>query len=252
MIDAAKVAPAKHQPGTLFLIPTHLTTATSQNTQMVLPTKVIATAIGLTHFIAENAKTARAFLKTIGVTRPMAEISIAELDKHRKHPQQIDHTSLLAPLLAGFDVGLVSEAGAPAVADPGALVIAAAHRAGITVKPLVGPSSLLLALMASGLNGQSFAFHGYLPQDKADRTQRIVRLERDSKRHQQTQMFIETPYRNQALFADLLTTLSTSTQLCIATDLTGAMESVRTQSVLAWRASDTSLDKLPTIFLLLA
>jgi 16S rRNA (cytidine1402-2'-O)-methyltransferase len=106
--------------------------------------------------------------------------------------------------------------------------------------------------MASGLNGQSFAFHGYLPQDKADRTQRIVRLERDSKRHQQTQMFIETPYRNQALFADLLMTLSTSTQLCIATDLTGAMESVRTQSVLAWRASDTSLDKLPTIFLLLA
>jgi 16S rRNA (cytidine1402-2'-O)-methyltransferase len=147
---------------------------------------------------------------------------------------------------------LVSEAGAPAVADPGALVVAAAHRAGVAVKPLVGPSSLLLALMASGLNGHSFDFHGYLPQEKADRTQRIMNVERESKRQHQTQMFIETPYRNQALLADLLTTLSPTTQLCIATDLTGALESVRTKSVAAWRSSNTSLEKLPTIFLLLA
>jgi 16S rRNA (cytidine1402-2'-O)-methyltransferase len=250
--EVVQTPPSSSKVGTLFLIPTHLTSATAENTQQVLPPQVVATAIGLSHYIAENAKTARAFLKAIGVTRPLAEISIVELDKHNKQPQQIDHSSLLAPLLAGIDVGLVSEAGAPAVADPGALVVAAAHRAGIAVKPLVGPSSLLLALMASGLNGQSFAFHGYLPQDKTERTQRIVNVERESKRQQQTQMFIETPYRNQTLLADLLTTLSPGTQLCIATDLTGALESVRTKSVAAWRTSNTSLDKLPTIFLLLA
>jgi 16S rRNA (cytidine1402-2'-O)-methyltransferase len=251
MIDAANIPSVENKLGILFLIPTHVTAATMQNTQLVLPTQVIATAVGLTHYIAENAKTARMFLKAIGVTRPLAEISIAELDKHTRQSQQSDYSSLLAPLLAGSDVGLVSEAGAPAVADPGALVVAAAHRVGIAVKPLVGPSSLLLALMASGLNGQSFVFHGYLPQGKADRARRIIHVERESKRQQQTQMFIETPYRNQALLSDLLTTLSPTTQLCVATDLTGAMESVRTKSVADWRASNTSLDKLPTIFLLL-
>lgn len=174
MSEVTGTPSSKSKLGTLFLIPTHLTSASAENTQQVLPPQVVATAIGLSHYIAENAKTARAFLKAIGVTRPLAEISIVELDKHSKQFQQADYTSLLAPLLAGIDVGLVSEAGAPAVADPGALVVAAAHRAGIAVKPLVGPSSLLLALMASGLNGQSFAFHGYLPQDKTERTQRIV------------------------------------------------------------------------------
>ena len=252
MSDVAQTLPTRNKLGTLFLIPTHLTVASAENTQQVLPAQVITTAIRLTHYIAENAKTARAFLKAIGLTRPLAEISIVELDKHAKQAQQMDYSSLLAPLLSGVDVGLVSEAGAPAVADPGALVVAAAHRAGIPVKPLVGPSSLFLALMASGLNGQSFVFHGYLPQEKADRTQRIVAVERESKRQQQTQMFIETPYRNQALLADLLAILSPATQLCIATDLTGAMESVGTKSVSAWRSSNTSLDKLPTIFLLLA
>ena len=252
MSEVAQTPPTHNKLGTLFLIPTHLTTASAENTQQVMPAQVISTAIRLTHYIAENAKTARAFLKAIGVTRPLAEISIVELDKHTKQPQQSGYASLLAPLLAGIDVGLVSEAGAPAVADPGALVVAAAHRAGIAVKPLVGPSSLLLALMASGLNGQSFVFHGYLPQEKADRAQRIMNMERESKRQQQTQMFIETPYRNQALLADLLSTISPTTQLCIATDLTGAMESVRTKSVADWRSSNTSLHKLPTIFLLLA
>lgn len=256
MSESGQKLPPQKKTGTLYLIPTHVAIASPDNTRAVLPADVITTAIGLTHYIAENAKTARAFLKAIGITRPLAEISIVELDKHASHRQQAELSAMLAPLLAGINVGLVSEAGAPAVADPGALVVAAAHHAGIPVKPLVGPSSLLLALMASGLNGQSFAFHGYLPQDKQARIQRIVAVERESKRQQQTQMFIETPYRNQALFEDLLATLSPNTRLCIAADLTGSMESVRTQSVAAWRVSNASPDvsilKLPTIFLLLA
>lgn len=143
MIDTANIPSVENKLGILFLIPTHVTAATMQNTQLVLPTQVIATAVGLTHYIAENAKTARMFLKAIGVTRPLAEISIAELDKHTRQSQQSDYSSLLAPLLAGSDVGLVSEAGAPAVADPGALVVAAAHRVGIPVKPLVDRKSVV-------------------------------------------------------------------------------------------------------------
>ena len=238
-----------HKHGVLFLIPTHLSAATALNTSSVLPSDVIATAVRLNHYIAENAKTTRAFLKAIGVGRPMAEISIVELNKH---PQPGDASLLLEPLLRGLDVGLVSEAGAPAVADPGSMVVAAAHRAGIVVKPLVGPSALLLALMASGLNGQSFAFHGYLPQERAARTKQIQSLEQDSRRHKMTQMVIETPYRNQALRLDLLATLAPGTRLCIATDLTGALESVITRPVAEWKKNPPRLEKLPTMFLFLA
>jgi 16S rRNA (cytidine1402-2'-O)-methyltransferase len=237
--------------GTLLLIPTNLSTPFSP--AQILPQHVIATTLRLDHFIAENAKTARAFLKAIGVTRPLAEIQIAELDKHADSAAFAAHLeALIAPLLSGHDVGLVSEAGAPAVADPGANIVAAAHRAGVHVRPLVGASSILLALMASGLNGQSFAFHGYLPQEKTARTRALQTLERESATRRMTQMFIETPYRNQLLFADMVATLSPKTQLCIATDLTGEQESVAMKTVSAWRANPPALPKLPTMFLFLA
>lgn len=236
-----------NKSGVLFLIPTNLSTPFSASA--ILPADVAALACRLDHFVAENAKTARAFLKTIGVARPLAEISIIELDKHAK---VIDADRLLAPLLAGHDVGLVSEAGAPAVADPGAVIVAAAHRAGIVVRPMVGPSSILLALMASGLNGQSFAFHGYLPQDKHERSQAIQMLERESRQKNMTQIFIETPYRNSSMTQDLLATLAPSTTLCIATDLTGAQEHIRTRRISQWRTDAGEAGKLPAIFLFLA
>ena len=239
------------KPGTLYLIPTNLTLPVDANT--ILPRDVIAIALKLDHYIAENAKTARAFLKAIGTTRPLQEISIQELNKHHDPSTQMAAMKdLLAPLLTGHDAGLVSEAGAPAVADPGALVVAAAHAWGIRVMPLVGPSSLLLGLMASGLNGQKFAFHGYLPQDKSARTKAVQELERESKRANMTQLFIETPYRNQALFDDLLATLSPGTRLSVAANLTGATEHIRTYSVAEWRQQTNELEKSPTLFLFLA
>lgn len=234
-------------PGTLYLIPTQL--ADPVNADLILPREVIATALRLDHYIAENAKTARVFLKAIGIARPLTAVSIRELDKHAKAEVM---SELLAPLLAGHDMGLVSEAGAPAIADPGAVVVAAAHAEGIRVVPLVGPSSLLLGLMASGLNGQNFAFHGYLPQDKMARTKVIQDLERESRQKNMTQLFIETPYRNQVLFADLLVTLAPATRLCVACDLTGTAERVRTHSIAQWRKQPAELAKSPTLFLLLA
>jgi 16S rRNA (cytidine1402-2'-O)-methyltransferase len=237
--------------GTLYLIPTALTDPLVAD--RVLPREVIVQTLSLNHFIAENAKTARAFLKAIGVERPLAEINIVELDKHAdKATDRRAAASLLAPLLTGNDVGLVSEAGAPAVADPGADVVALAHQAGIHVAPLVGPSSLLLGLMASGLNGQRFAFHGYLPTDKAARFKVIIELERESRQRNMTQLFIETPYRNQALLNDLLATLAPTTRLCVASDLTGIGESVVMQTVAQWRQKNTTLEKQPTLFLFLA
>jgi len=233
--------------GTLFLIPSNLSDPFTP--AQILPATVIATAIRLNHYVAENARTARAFLKGIGVERPLAQISIQELNNQTRTDAL---TQMIAPLLAGHDVGLVSEAGAPGVADPGALLVALAHQHGITVVPLVGPSSILLGLMASGLNGQTFAFHGYLPQDKAARADVIVALERESRQRNMTQLFIETPYRNQSLYADLLATLAPSTQLCVARDLTGNHEYVRTSRVADWRIQTLVIEKLPTLFLFLA
>lgn len=240
--------------GKLYLLPTNL--AESIRPQQILPDEVISVAQRLDHYIAENAKTARAFLKAIGISRPLQEISIVELDKHAKQAgsDSADEplSVFLKPLFAGFDVGLVSEAGAPAVADPGAVVVAAAHKAGIRVVPLVGPSSILLGLMASGLNGQKFAFHGYLPQEKAARIKAINEFERESKQKNMTQMFIETPYRNGPLFADLVATLNPATRLCIATNLTGMAESVLMLQVSQWRAEAIQIEKAPTLFLFLA
>lgn len=233
--------------GKLYLIPTNLSDPFTPT--QILPAMVIATARRLNYYIAENAKTARAFLKQVGMSRPLSDISIVELNNQTPTTALID---LIAPLLAGEDIGLVSEAGAPGVADPGALVVALAHQHDIQVVPLVGPSSLLLGLMASGLNGQTFAFHGYLPQEKSARINAIAALEMESRRRNMTQMFIETPYRNQAIYADLIATLGPTTQLCIARDLTGLREEVTTMRVSAWRKKIESPERLPTLFLFLA
>lgn len=230
--------------GTLYLIPSNLSDPFTP--AQILPAGVIATAIRLNHYVAENAKTARAFLKKLGVDRPLLEISILELNSQT--PDDVLR-EMVAPLMAGYDVGLVSEAGAPGVADPGAVIVAMAHQRGIFVVPLVGPSSILLGLMASGLNGQTFAFHGYLSQDKTARVATIIALEKESRQRNMTQLFIETPYRNQAMYADLLATLATSTRLCLARDLTGHRESVQTMPVGDWRKHALTLEKQPTLFL---
>lgn len=237
--------PAKPR-GTLYLVPVPLGEG---GVAPVLPTLVQSRVRGLRNFVVEHPKTARRFLKQIGTDVPLQSLSMAILDEHT--PKE-SIAALLQPLLNGQDVGMMSEAGCPAVADPGAALVTLAHQNGITVRPLVGPSSILLALMASGLDGQRFAFHGYLPADKFGRVRSIAELEKESGKRRQTQIFIETPYRNNVLLADLLAALSPSTRLCIACELTQPAETVRTQAVSAWRKSAPDLDKRPTVFLLLA
>jgi len=234
-------------PGALWLLPVALGDTPWQD---YLPASTREAACRLTHFVAENAKTARAELKRIGHPLPLRELAIEQLPDTLT-PADIEH--LLAPLTAGHDLGLMSEAGCPAVADPGALLVRRAHELGITVKPLVGPSSLLLALMGSGLEGQRFAFHGYLPAREPERSRRIVELEGESARNKQTQIFIETPYRNGALFQALLSACRQRTRLCVATDLTLRSEQIRTRRMADWKdAPLPELDKRPTVFLLLA
>lgn len=234
-------------PGTLYLIPVPLGPG---EPQAVLPPPVFERVHQLTRFVVENAKSARAFLKAAGTALPLQALVLQELNEHTR-PEAID--GLLAPLRAGTDIGLLSEAGCPAVADPGAALVAAAQAEGISVVPLVGPSSLLLALMASGLNGQCFAFHGYLPAREDERVRRLRELEAESKKRQQTQIFIETPYRNAALFESLLQVLAPQTRLTVATELTLPGESVRTRPVASWKtAPRPDLARRPTVFLLLA
>lgn len=232
--------------GTLYLIPVPLGPG---DPQAVLPPTVLATLRPLTHFVVEQAKTARAFLKAAGTEAPLQSLQLAELNEHTRRE---DIAALLEPLQAGHDVGLLSEAGCPAVADPGADLVALAQAQGIRVVPLIGPSSLLLALMASGLNGQRFAFHGYLPARDSERTKAIRDLESESRKRRQTQIFIETPYRNRALFDALLQGCQPGTRLTVATDLTLPGESVLTRSIAAWQKSPPDFERRPTVFLLLA
>lgn len=233
--------------GTLFLLPAALGDVVWQ---AYLPPETRDTACRLTHFVAENAKTARAELKRLGHPIPLREVAIEQL------PEPLaagDIDRLLAPLTAGHDLGLMSEAGCPGVADPGALLARRAHERGIRVRPLVGPSSLLLALMASGLDGQRFAFHGYLPQKEPERSRRITELEKESRQHRQTQLFIETPYRNGALFQALLAACRPETLLCVASHLTLPDEAIATRRIADWRrAPPPALEKRPTVFLLLS
>jgi 16S rRNA (cytidine1402-2'-O)-methyltransferase len=236
--------------GALVLLPTPIAAA---HVDTVLPAEVIAAARRIDHFLAENAKSARAFLKLIGHPRPLRELAIIEIG-HQPDPGMIGQW--LAPARAGHDIAIVSEAGCPAVADPGATIVAVAHAAGLRVRPLVGPSALLLALMASGLNGQRFRFHGYLPVETAARSTRIRALERDSRIQDETQLFIETPYRAAAVFAALISECQPATRIAVAADLTGPQEVTRTLSAQQWRALEPgSLPTLagqPTVFALLA
>lgn len=214
-----------------------------------LPASAIEKVRAIRDFVAENPKTARAFLAALKMPCPIAELSIERLDEHTP----IDAApALLAPLREGRALGLVSEAGCPAIADPGATLIDAAHKENFRVEPLIGPSSITLALMASGLEGQRFAFCGYLPREAKDRARRIREIEQRSRRERETQIFIETPYRNDALVAALLETCAPSTKLCLASDLTLASEKIRTRDVADWRRSVLKVHKRPTVFLLLA
>lgn len=234
-------------PGTLYLIPNLLGIVPPEN---VLPARTIAVARRLEHFIVENAKPARAFLKTLDPDRALRSVVLMEIGDTPSQPRVEE---LLAPARAGLDVGLLSDAGCPGVADPGAVVVAVAHREGLVVTPLVGPSSLLLALMASGMNGQGFVFHGYLPVKAPARSQALRVLEAGSRRSGQAQLFIETPYRNEALLAAIVETCGASTRLCVATDLTLATETVESRTVVEWKARDfTRYAKRPAMFVLQA
>jgi 16S rRNA (cytidine1402-2'-O)-methyltransferase len=235
---------AKISSGTLYLLPTGLGDSALDS---VLPAGSREVAHRLTHFIAENPKTARAFLKLVEYPRPINTATINELNKDTPAAAI---PALLAPLQAGIDVALVSEAGCPAVADPGALLVRSAHAAGVRVVPLIGPSSILLALMASGLNGQNFAFNGYLPIEKTRRAWHVRDLEQRSRRDDATQIFIETPYRNDAMLQAVLAECSPQTLLCIATDITQPGEQIMTRSVADWRKNVPELDKRPSVFLL--
>lgn len=231
--------------GRLFLIPVPLGPST---TDAVLPKEVCDHAKRLQHFIAENAKSARAFLKSLPSSTAIQQIDIRELNEHTSDRVLPD---LLAPLLAGSDVGLISEAGCPAVADPGASLVALAHRDGIQVLPLVGPCSILLALMGSGLSGQNFAFHGYLPAKEDQRQKKIRELENESRREKKTQIFMETPYRNRQMFEALLSTCATGTKICIAVDLTLDSEMIMTRTCKEWRHQEVpGIDRRPCVFLL--
>jgi 16S rRNA (cytidine1402-2'-O)-methyltransferase len=231
---------------TLYLLPTPIAEGSELS---VLPAEVIAIARTLTYFLAENAKAARSFLKAIGHPQPLRELQIIEIG-HAPPAEAIP--VWLEPLLGGCDGALVSEAGCPAVADPGADIVAAAHQRGLRVQPLVGPSSLLLALMASGLNGQRFRFHGYLPVPAVDRTRRLAAVERES-RAGETQLFIETPYRSAVMFDAILTTCAPATRLSVAVDLTGPSEFVQTRTIADWKRADRPpVERRPTVFLLLA
>lgn len=235
------------KPGTLYLIPCTLGDTPARQ---VLPQHVIDIARTLQHYVVEQPKTARQFLSALKHEQPIQSLHFATLNEHTASNELPE---LLAPLLAGQDVGIISEAGCPGIADPGAELVNLAHRKGIRVVPLVGPSSILLALMASGLNGQCFAFHGYLPIAEADRNKTIVTLETESAHRRQTQLFIETPYRNDKLFAALLAQCHPHTQLCVATDISLATEQIHTRTIAQWKTQPApQLNKRPSLFLLLA
>jgi len=232
--------------GKLYLIPTLI----AENTQQeVISPRILETVKSLNYFLCENVRTARRFVSSLHLFPSIEALTFEVLDKDTAHDAL---PSLLSPLLEGKDIGVLSESGCPGIADPGALAVSYAHQNQIKVVPLVGPSSLLLAIMASGLNGQQFAFHGYVPVE-ADEAAIVVRkLEKESREKHQTQVFIETPYRNNALLGHLLKCLHDNTRLCIASDLTSQNEKIMSLEVGKWKKLAHKLDKVPTVFLFLA
>lgn len=231
----------------LYLLPSTMADGAPDD---VLPQRDIEIARRIKHFVVENVRTVRRFLKRLDRNIDIDSLSFTVLDEHTR-PEDIP--AMLAPLEAGEPVAVVSEAGCPAIADPGADLVAAAQRRGLKVVPLVGPSSILLALMGSGFNGQSFAFNGYLPVEASGRSAALREMTRRIERERQTQIFIETPYRNDRLIAELADTLKPTMLLCVASDITGPAESIVTLPLAQWRrrlAAGTSYNKIPTIFLL--
>lgn len=229
---------------TLYLFPSNLSDAPVTD---VLPAVNISLISEVKYFIVENIRTARRFLKKCNRDINIDELSFSVLNVNTNI---IDIPSLLAPLEQGHNVGIISEAGCPAVADPGALVVAEAHRRGFKVMPLVGPSSILLSLMGSGFNGQSFAFLGYLPIHAAERTAALKQMQSDIMRNDRTQIFIETPYRNNKLIAEIASVLPGNMRLCVATDLTGHNQRIITLPLSQWQKRQLDFDKIPSIFLL--
>ena len=231
--------------GKLYLLPSPLG---EYEPAEVIPEGTLRVLKGLQIFVVEETRTARRYLSAAGLKGHIAELEFHELNEHTA-PAEVE---ALLPLFEKGDVGLISEAGLPAVADPGAALVALCHRHGIAVVPLVGPSSLMLALMASGLDGQSFAFRGYLPAKTDERRAAIRRCEKDSAAFHQSQIFIETPYRNDSLLGDLLEQLSPATRLCLAADITLEDAFIRTDSVAGWRKNKPVIGKRPCVFIILA
>lgn len=233
--------------GTLYMVPV---TLGDDNLSYVIPADVMKLVQNLEYFVVENEKSARRFLGSVKTNKPVRELNFQLLNEHSAEK---DLPALIAPLLAGHHVGMLSEAGCPGIADPGATLAALAHRKGIKVAPLVGPSSILLSLMASGFNGQQFTFLGYLPSDKAARVNKLKDIEKHSQRLNETQIFIETPYRNQHMLEDILASCCANTKLCIARNVSLETEFVVSKTIAEWKKSELpDLHKQPTVFLLLA
>jgi 16S rRNA (cytidine1402-2'-O)-methyltransferase len=230
--------------GKLYLIPTTMGDCDPMD---VLPQTVKRTIDFIDHYIVENDKTARKSIKEVNPEKKQSELVLFTLNKRTEVKEHLD---FIKPLLEGKNMGLMSEAGCPGVADPGAVIVKLAHEKGIQVVPLVGPSSILLAMMASGMNGQSFTFHGYLPIEKDEKRASFKNLEKTSFEQNQSQIFIETPYRNNKLLEDLLQTLHPETHLCIATDITLPTEYIKTKKIAAWKKETVDLHKRPTIFII--
>ncbi|MEY2997838.1 MAG: hypothetical protein RIQ82_1219 [Bacteroidota bacterium] len=232
--------------GQIFLIPCPLGEVAPMT---VLPLTVLKVIEGTDHYVVEHEKNARRFIKSICPQKNQAELKLSTINKFT---DPLEIPELIQPCLEGFDLGIISDAGCPGVADPGAEIIHIAHKYGIKIVPLVGPSSILLALMASGLNGQKFAFHGYLPIDKDERKQSLKQLEKQSQQEGQTQIFIETPYRNNQLLEAMTKSLKGDTLLCVACNLTLQDEFILSQEVNLWQPAAHDLHKKPCIFLFLA
>lgn len=228
--------------GTLYLIPNSLGSGTDKYATQLLA----ATVTRMEHFIVEEIKSARRLLRQMGVSRPLEELDFRMLNEHTKS-QEVG--SIIEPLLQGFDMGLISEAGVPCVADPGSSVVALAHEQGIKVVPLVGPSSILLALMASGFNGQQFTFNGYLPRERSERNRKIKQLEQLALSGI-TQIFMDAPYRNNQVLEDVLQTCRIETKLCIASNITCDNERINTKTVMDWSVRKPDINKMPVMFLL--
>jgi 16S rRNA (cytidine1402-2'-O)-methyltransferase len=228
--------------GTLYLIPNTLGSGTDKYATQHLA----QTISGLEHFIVEEIKSARRLLRQMGIGRPLEELDFRMLNEHTRN-QDID--SVIEPLLQGHDMGLISEAGLPCVADPGSKVVALAHESGMKVVPLVGPSSILMALMASGFNGQQFTFNGYLPRERADRIRKIKQLEQLAN-SDITQIFMDAPYRNNQVLDDLLQTCRMDTKLCIASNITCDNERINSKTIMDWSIRKPDINKMPVMFLL--